>query len=105
MTKIDKINMFYNKKVRSNQSANGWQLQERRFITINARSINFGRCNKDNQGILLQQSALKKLHPSEGYETTNDLVKSKIMTGNTSYGHRIHKNTAGGGLSESCWKS
>uniref|UniRef100_A0A915K3F1 Uncharacterized protein n=1 Tax=Romanomermis culicivorax TaxID=13658 RepID=A0A915K3F1_ROMCU len=34
-----------------------------RKITICARSIKFSACNKDKQGILMQQSALKKLYP------------------------------------------
>uniref|UniRef100_A0A915HWV8 Uncharacterized protein n=1 Tax=Romanomermis culicivorax TaxID=13658 RepID=A0A915HWV8_ROMCU len=38
------------------------------IVTINARCIKFGPNNKDKQGILMQQSTLKKLHPFENYE-------------------------------------
>uniref|UniRef100_A0A915HPR0 Uncharacterized protein n=1 Tax=Romanomermis culicivorax TaxID=13658 RepID=A0A915HPR0_ROMCU len=38
-------------------------------LTINARSIKFSPCNKEKQGIIMQQSALKKLHPVETYES------------------------------------
>uniref|UniRef100_A0A915JNF8 Uncharacterized protein n=1 Tax=Romanomermis culicivorax TaxID=13658 RepID=A0A915JNF8_ROMCU len=44
------------------------------LATINARSIKFGFCNKDKQGILMQQSALKKLYPFECYEIKRDVT-------------------------------
>uniref|UniRef100_A0A915JE22 LAGLIDADG homing endonuclease n=1 Tax=Romanomermis culicivorax TaxID=13658 RepID=A0A915JE22_ROMCU len=38
-------------------------------VTVNAKSIKFGLCGKDKQGILMQQSALKKLYPFKTYES------------------------------------
>uniref|UniRef100_A0A915ILL4 Uncharacterized protein n=1 Tax=Romanomermis culicivorax TaxID=13658 RepID=A0A915ILL4_ROMCU len=37
------------------------------WLTIKAKSIKFGPCNNDKQGILTQQSALYNLHPFESY--------------------------------------
>uniref|UniRef100_A0A915L4Z8 Uncharacterized protein n=1 Tax=Romanomermis culicivorax TaxID=13658 RepID=A0A915L4Z8_ROMCU len=41
------------------------------IITINVRSIKLDPCNKDKQGILMKQSALKKLHTVESYENND----------------------------------
>uniref|UniRef100_A0A915HGK9 G-protein coupled receptors family 1 profile domain-containing protein n=1 Tax=Romanomermis culicivorax TaxID=13658 RepID=A0A915HGK9_ROMCU len=43
--------------------------------TINARSIQFGPCNKDKQCILMQQSALKKLNPFETRSPLNTVSR------------------------------
>uniref|UniRef100_A0A915K9H1 Uncharacterized protein n=1 Tax=Romanomermis culicivorax TaxID=13658 RepID=A0A915K9H1_ROMCU len=39
------------------------------IVTINARSMKFVPNNKDKQGILMQQCALKRLHSFESYES------------------------------------
>uniref|UniRef100_A0A915HRG2 Aminopeptidase P N-terminal domain-containing protein n=1 Tax=Romanomermis culicivorax TaxID=13658 RepID=A0A915HRG2_ROMCU len=36
-------------------------------VSINARSIKCGLYNKDKQGVLMQQSAIKELHPFKSY--------------------------------------
>uniref|UniRef100_A0A915HFC7 Uncharacterized protein n=1 Tax=Romanomermis culicivorax TaxID=13658 RepID=A0A915HFC7_ROMCU len=58
-------------------------------ITTSARIVKFDPCNKDKQGILMQQSALKKPHPFKSYESQhgshflahppNSEVKSPIV--------------------------